>query len=69
MTKTIFLTLWLCFSPGLGFATEIMFEGYYRIDLEHKPIGYYISRYEFEPKSKQFTCTTFQRAKLGSRVV
>ncbi len=40
------LALWLSQISLAAAAGEIMFEGYYRIDLEKKSIGYAIQRYE-----------------------
>ena len=72
MKQIIFLGL-LTFGPVFGLAnvgaSEIMFEGYYKISLENKPIGYVIQRYEFDPAKKQFISTSFQRAKLGGKIV
>lgn len=69
MTYRLFGFFILFFSPVAVFAAEIMFEGYYRIDLEGKHIGYTIQRYEFEPKDKSFNSISFLRAKFGDKVV
>jgi hypothetical protein len=69
MTYRILVTLVLCFGPVAAHAGEIMFEGYYRIALSGKPIGYVIQRYEFDPKTHQFIAISFQRAKLGGKNV
>lgn len=46
----------LCFILGLflrpAWAAEVQFEGYYRLEMDSKPIGYVIQRYETEPKQK-----------------
>lgn len=52
-----------------AFAADIMFEGYYRIALDGKPIGYNIQRYEFDPKAKTFDSVSFLRAKFGGKTV
>ncbi|MCB0366130.1 MAG: hypothetical protein KDD68_12115 [Bdellovibrionales bacterium] len=45
---------------------EIMFEGYYKIVSGTTKIGYFIQRYEFDPKSKKFISTYFiQTNNLG----
>lgn len=68
MPILLFGVISLFFSPGAAFAAEIMFEGYYKIDLGGKHIGYAIQRYEFEPKDKSFTNTSFMRIKIGEKV-
>jgi hypothetical protein len=69
MTYRLFGILILFFSPVAAFAAEIMFEGYYRIELDGKHIGYTVQRYEFEPKDKTFTAISFLRAKFGEKIV
>lgn len=36
----------------IAFATEIQFEGYYRLESDSQPIGYVIQRYEIDEKAK-----------------
>jgi hypothetical protein len=69
MTSFLFGIILLFFSPGPAHATETIFEGYYRIDLQSKAVGYAILRYEFDPKSSTFTALSFLRAKFGDSVV
>src|SRR4051812_12531568 len=69
MTYRLFGILLLFFSPVAAFPAEIMFEGYYRVELEGKPIGYTILRYEFEPKTKMFEAKSFLRVKFGDKIV
>jgi hypothetical protein len=69
MRYLLFGVLLLCFSPAPSFAAEIMFEGYYRIDLAGKHIGYSIQRYEFDPKDKTFSTISFLRIKTGNEVM
>jgi len=69
MAYRLFGVILLFFSPAWVFAAEIMFEGYYRINLSGKPIGYVIQRYEFEPKDKSFRSISFLRAKMGDKVI
>jgi hypothetical protein len=69
MFYRLFGILLLFFSPVSLFASEIMFEGYYRIELENKPIGYSILRYAFDPKTSQFEATSFMRVKFGDKIV
>jgi hypothetical protein len=69
MAYRLFGILLLFFSPVAALAGDVMFEGYYRIELEHKPIGYNIQRYEFDPKSKTFSSISFLRAKFGDKTV
>jgi hypothetical protein len=65
--------LFLCFGlvtgPVSADAGEIMFEGYYRIELQGKPIGYAIHRFEFDNKNKIFESKSFLRAKFGDKLV
>lgn len=69
MTYRLFGFLLLFFSPVAAMAGDIMFEGYYRIELDGKHVGYTIQRYEFEPKDKTFTSISFVRAKFGDKIV
>ncbi len=69
MTYRLFGVLLLFFSPVASLAGEIMFEGYYRIDLAGKHIGYTIQRYEFEPKDRSFQTISFVRIKTGDEVM
>lgn len=46
---TLFALIFFCI-PGL--AADVQFEGYYRLELESKPIGYIIQRYETDSKAK-----------------
>jgi len=68
MSYLLFGVLTLFFSPAPSWAGEIMFEGYYKIELSGKHIGYAIQRYEFDPKDKSFTNTSFMRVKAGPQV-
>lgn len=68
MTNVLFGMLALFFSPVFAFAGEIMFEGFYRLELGGKHVGYSIQRYEFDPKSKSFESTSFLRMKVGEEV-
>lgn len=68
MINCLFGLIALFFSPGSVFAGEIMFEGYYRIELAGKHVGYSIQRYEFDPKSKTFDSISFLRLKIGDQV-
>ncbi len=69
MLKFLFGALALIFSlGGPAYAGEIMFEGYYRIEIGGKPVGYTIQRYEFDPKAKTFEVTQFLRAKFGDKM-
>lgn len=56
------IVLLLAFS-SLSFAanTKTLFEGYYKISLHGKHVGYYIQKYELETKKKQFISTYFLR--------
>lgn len=70
MLNSLFGILLLFFSLGpFAQAAEVMFEGYYRIDLESKPVGYSVMRYEFDAKAKNFIVTSFTRAKFGDQIV
>ena len=57
------------FTPicGAHFANaEILFEGYSKILSNDQPIGYVISRYEFDAKKKQFLSTYFLKTGKGA---
>jgi hypothetical protein len=50
----------LAFSPFATWAkSEVMFEGYSKISVGDKHVGYTIQRYEFDAKKKQFKSTYF----------
>lgn len=59
----------LFFSPAAVFASEVMFEGYYRVELENKPIGYIILRYSYDGGSNTFEANSFTRIKLGDKII
>jgi hypothetical protein len=59
----------LVLPPSFARAGEVMFEAYYRLDLQGKPIGYAIQRFEFDNKTKAFESKTFLRAKFGDKVM
>ncbi|MGZ3721967.1 MAG: hypothetical protein ACXVA9_03490 [Bdellovibrionales bacterium] len=69
MAYRLFGILILFFSPVTLFASEVMFEGYYRVELENKPIGYTILRFSFDPGSNTFEATSFLRVKFGDKIV
>jgi hypothetical protein len=48
-------------SFGVVSHAEILFEGYYKIEIEGKHIGYSIIREEFDPVKKLFTSTRFTK--------
>lgn len=59
ITKQVFLlfsVLLVCLGSSLAKA-EVLFEGYSRVLLSGVHVGYYVSRYEFDSKKKQFTST------------
>ncbi len=59
----------LFFSPVTALCSEIMFEGFYRIEMSGKHVGYSIQRYGFEPKSKTFESISFLRIKVGEDII
>jgi hypothetical protein len=69
MLYRLFGILLLFFSPATLFASEVMFEGYYRVELENKPIGYTILRYSFDAGSNTFEVNSFTRIKLGDKII
>lgn len=69
MTNHLFGFLILFLSPVLAWSSEVMFEGYSKIELAGKHVGYAIQKFEFDPKSKQFTSTSFLRAKFGDKMM
>ncbi len=59
--KSIFLFLVFAIGvPSIGHA-EILFEAYYKIDIEGKHIGYSIIREEFDAKKKEFVSRRFTK--------
>jgi hypothetical protein len=52
----VFWVLALNFSPVWG---EVLFEGYYKVNLADVHSGYAIQKYEFNPSAKEFTSTYF----------
>lgn len=56
--KNILLVSLILFSAFSSHA-EVLFEGYSKVLLGGVHVGYYISRYTFEPAKKQFTSTYF----------
>lgn len=56
-----FVLLLVFAAPNLSAKTKTLFEGYYKITSSGKHVGYYIQRYELEPKKKQFISTYFLR--------
>jgi hypothetical protein len=69
MAYRLFGVFLLFFSPALVFAADVMFEGYYKVNLAGKHIGYAIQRYEFEPKAKTFRAISFLRVKTGDQII
>ncbi len=57
MVRIFIFSLAVAFSP-LGHA-EVLFEGYSKILANSTPIGYIISKYEYDAKSKRFVSTYF----------
>jgi len=57
----------LIFNSGLHVKAEVLFEGYYKVSQFKKHIGFFISKYEIDEKSKQFKTMTF--LKLGKNGV
>lgn len=58
----LFGIFWLTFSLYSHLAqADVIFEGYAKVNAGSKQIGYYIQRYEFDPKKKQFISINFIR--------
>ncbi len=56
------LVLLVFLTPQLGLAAnKTLFEGYYKILSGDQHVGYYIQRYELDPKLRQFISTYFLR--------
>ncbi|OQW53979.1 MAG: hypothetical protein A4S09_06200 [Proteobacteria bacterium SG_bin7] len=57
------LSILIFFILGVPFVgnAEILFEGYYKIDIEGKHIGYSIIREEFDAKKKEFVSRRFTK--------
>lgn len=68
MVRLTCLILILSFS-ALASAAEIQFEGYYRLELESKAIGYVIQRYETDAKAKIIRYAYFLKTnELGGNI-
>lgn len=64
--KSLFATLLLLPVPALA---DVLFEGYSKVTSGGVHIGYIVSRYEFDPKAKNFVSTYFLKTgALGSDV-
>jgi len=59
MVRLTFAILLLLIPLRFANASEVMFEGYYKIELGGAPIGYTIERYEYDKKTKTFLSTYF----------
>lgn len=59
LRNTVIGILVLFFSPALLAKSEVMFEGYFKIKVGEKHVGYTVQRYEFDAKKKQFRSTYF----------
>jgi hypothetical protein len=57
--------LLLAFSPVQTWANDVMFEGYFKMTLDEKPIGFLIQRYEFDAKKRQFKAISFMQTQIG----
>lgn len=55
------LVLMLFFSSTSFAKNKVLFEGYYKLTLLDNHVGYYIQRYEIDPKKKEFISTYFLR--------
>jgi hypothetical protein len=58
LVRTVLISLALTLGPVLAKA-EVIFEGYYKVNLEGEHRGYAIQRYEFDGNKKEFTSTYF----------
>lgn len=58
-SRTVIGIFLLFFSPALLAKSETMFEGYFKINVGDKHVGYTVQRYEFDAKKKQFRSTYF----------
>lgn len=54
LRKLLIGILLLTFSPAVFAKKEVMFEGYFKINVGEKHVGYTVQRYEFDSKKKQF---------------
>src|SRR5258708_7482051 len=68
-TKTMVRFIGLILFSQLCVASEIQFEGYYRVELDSKPIGYSIQRYEMDSNSKTIRAASFLKTnELGGNL-
>lgn len=69
MAIRLLLAFLLFFGPGVSFADDIMFEGYYRVRLDGDHVGYAVQRFDFDPKTNEFTCLQFLRVQIGEDLI
>ena len=60
VSRSVFALTFFCLTCFFSMASaETIFEGYYKITLGQKHVGYAVQRYEFLPKKNQFKSTYF----------
>ena len=69
MAIRLLLASVLFFGPVASFADDVMFEGYYRVRLDGDHVGYAVQRFDFDPKSGEFTCRQFLRVQIGDDLI
>lgn len=48
---------------------DVLFEGYYQIESDKKPIGYTVQRYSFDKKTKTFSSVYFVKTRIGESTI
>jgi len=67
MVQRAFVFFIVCFSQILS--AEVLFEGYSKVIAGGMHVGFFISRYEFNSKKKEFVATTFLKTnELGGNI-
>lgn len=67
--RSILLSLSLAFFCHLAGAKQTLFDGYYRLTLNNKPLGYMVLVYEYDDKKKTFHATSFLKTnQLGGNI-
>lgn len=66
---TKFLLIIFLFLLSFVAQSEVLFEGYAKVSAGGVHVGYFISRYEFDPKKKEFVAITFLKTnELGGNI-
>lgn len=65
----LLLVLAASFTHSMASAADVLFEGYYKVMSADQHIGFSVTRYQFDPKAKQFTAQQLTRISAGGTEV